>query len=86
MVAGPVECVLDFVLPVPKTREGELWPIGKNTGDVDKLTRATLDGLTGSLWHDDSQVVRLLASKRYANLSLGRQPGVTIAVYKIPVG
>lgn len=85
LVTGPVECVLDFVIPVPKSRAGELWPIQHQTGDLDKLTRATLDGLTASLWKDDSQVVRLSASKRYENTSLMRHPGVTIAVFEIPI-
>jgi crossover junction endodeoxyribonuclease RusA len=80
---GPVECLLDFVLPVPKSREGELWPSQGRTGDLDKLTRAILDGLTGSIWKDDCQVVRLLASKRFANSSLERHQGVTVTVYRL---
>lgn len=83
-VTGPVECVLDFIVPTPHKREGELWPTQKGTGDIDKLTRAILDGLTGTVWRDDAQVVRMLASKRYSNTS--RHPGVAIAVYQIPVG
>lgn len=34
--------------------------------DLDKLCRSTLDGLTGVLFHDDSQVAFLVASKEYA--------------------
>jgi Holliday junction resolvase RusA-like endonuclease len=33
------------------------WPIGRNTGDIDKLQRSTLDALTAAgVFHDDSQV------------------------------
>jgi crossover junction endodeoxyribonuclease RusA len=34
--------------------------------DLDKLCRSTLDGLTGVLFHDDSQVAFIVASKEYA--------------------
>ena len=34
--------------------------------DIDKLCRSTLDGLTGVLFRDDSQVAFLVASKEYA--------------------
>lgn len=43
--------------------------------DLDKLTRAVLDALTGIVYRDDAQVVELLASKRY-----GRSPGVRVFV------
>jgi crossover junction endodeoxyribonuclease RusA len=46
--------------------------------DLDKLTRAVKDALTGIVWQDDSQVVALTATKQYA-VSPGR-PGVTITV------
>ena len=35
--------------------------------DIDKLARATLDSLTGVLFADDAQVVRLQASKHYGS-------------------
>ena len=41
-------------------------PTAKTTRpDVDKLERAVLDALTGVLWVDDSQVVRVTHSKAY---------------------
>jgi crossover junction endodeoxyribonuclease RusA len=43
--------------------------------DVDKLSRAVMDALTGVVWRDDSLVVSKFASKRYhAN------PGVEIRI------
>lgn len=33
--------------------------------DVDNYVKATLDALTGVLWHDDSQIVKLVSEKRY---------------------
>lgn len=35
--------------------------------DIDKLCRAVLDALTGTLYADDSQVVQLAAVKRYGD-------------------
>lgn len=80
--SNPIEIVLEFVVPAPKRREGELWPTQKGTGDIDKLTRAMLDGMNGIVYVDDAQVVRLLASKRYS--STMRHVGVTAWVYAIP--
>lgn len=33
--------------------------------DIDNYAKATLDALTGVLWHDDSQIVKLVSEKRY---------------------
>lgn len=38
---------------------------GRGFGDVDKLARAALDGITGVLIADDSQVVRLRVVREY---------------------
>lgn len=59
---GAVEVDITFMLHRPRTvsrREPHVRP------DVDKLARAALDGLTGSAFHDDAQVVRLGAAKAY---------------------
>ena len=45
--------------------------------DLDKLTRAVLDALTGVVWHDDAQVVRLVAVKRYISTT-DEEPHVDI--------
>lgn len=42
-----------------------LQPISARLGDIDKLCRAVLDSLTSVVYHDDRQVVDLLARKRY---------------------
>ena len=43
----------------------DIYPTGKNIGDIDKLVRATLDALTGIVYLDDSQVAVLTANKYY---------------------
>lgn len=56
------------------------WGKGKNAGrlrasapprprskpDIDKLVRATLDALIGTVFDDDSRIVRIVAEKRFA--------------------
>ena len=50
-------------------------------GDIDKLLRALLDGLTGSAFADDSQVVKIVADKKYCELE--SQAGATIKISTI---
>jgi crossover junction endodeoxyribonuclease RusA len=61
---GPLEVTASFLLPAPKAFKRE-WPSVRP--DLDKLLRSTFDALTMSgLWIDDSQVIALMANKRYA--------------------
>ncbi len=84
---GPIDVTVHFYLPRPKGHYGT----GRNTGklkhsapshpatrpDVDKLVRSTLDALGDAyMFTDDSQVVNLVAGKRYATNE--RPPGATI--------
>lgn len=64
---GPVVVELEFVMPRPKAMSARMptpWHVKRP--DVDKLTRAVLDALTGSCFVDDSQVVAINARKRTA--------------------
>lgn len=61
-----------------KTRAPQ-FPTSKRSGDLDKLERALLDALTGIVYVDDSQVVSINASKRYA-IGTGSQMIVKIEV------
>ena len=73
-IVGAVRVVLHFVLQRPKThltksgklRKGKpLYPIAPRH-DLDKLSRAVLDGLAeGGVIEDDGRVVDLIAAKRY---------------------
>lgn len=58
---------LEFIVARPKYAIGKLLPaIKRSTGDIDKLARAVLDGLTGICYRDDSQVTALTCRKRLA--------------------
>lgn len=70
--AEPIYLHLLFRFRRPKghwNAKGELKPSAPQTPitrpDIDKLCRSTLDSLTGVLFHDDSQVAFLVASKEY---------------------
>ena len=80
-IEGPVVVRLEFVLYRPKGTPKTLPtpPAIKKNGDIDKLARSTLDGLTGFAYGDDSQVTKLIASKRIAELD--EPTGCMIHVY-----
>lgn len=77
--SGPIAVRIDFLMQAPKRRWRDL-PLGRP--DVDKLARAALDGLTGIAFADDSQVVDLHVTKRYA--AAGESPGAHITVIRLP--
>ena len=81
----PVTVDLVFVMPRPKAtpKSRPTPPAVKRNGDIDKLARAVLDALvTGRAFSDDSQVIKLSATKRIAEA--GEQSGVHIVVAEVP--
>ena len=66
---------VEFVVERPKShwrKAGTLTnkaPLHPGKPDIDKLCRALLDGLTGVVMVDDSQVIWLNAHKRYGSQS-----------------
>ena len=80
MFARPaaVRIELEFVLPrVTKLPRRRMVP-HTSKPDLDKLTRAALDALTGVLYEDDSQVCAIVVTKRYA--MVGEAAGCGIGV------
>jgi crossover junction endodeoxyribonuclease RusA len=75
---GPVRVSIACYLPRPKKYAKRPDVAHITAPDVDKLSRGVLDALTAVAWRDDSQVVELLAVKRYAAIS--EAPHVTIHV------
>lgn len=78
VASGPVLVELGFVMPRPKSTPKRSTPPAVKRPDIDKLTRAILDALTGICFADDSQVVELRATKRIAGV--GETPGVHITI------
>lgn len=83
MTVEPVSVALVFYVRQPQRPRHHLFPVAKP--DLDKLSRAVLDALTGVVYHDDAQVVSMTASKHYAS-----EPpvveGVIVTVESLVVG
>ena len=75
---GPLSVHLVFVMPRPAGAPKRSTPPAVKRPDVDKLSRAVLDALSGVAWRDDSQITHLNARKRLAELD--ETPGVRIRI------
>lgn len=78
---GPLMLSATFVLPRPKSApKRRVWPTSRP--DSDKILRALCDALTQcGAWMDDSQVVEILAGKRYVGQDPARPlPGTWFSV------
>lgn len=73
-----VDVRIKFVMPRPKSSSPKRRPYPIVKPDIDKLTRACLDALTGIAYNDDSQVVKIEVQKVYA--LDGEQPGAHVDV------
>ena len=79
---GPVAVRLGFRFRRPATHYGARGLLPRFAAnypgpDLDKLTRAVLDALSGIAYRDDRQVVAVRASKRY-----GDPPGVDVTLWR----
>lgn len=87
-LAGPVRVELSFTLARPKSHyrtgryAGELLPAAPTwhatRPDVDKLSRAVLDALSGVAYRDDGQVAELDSCKLF-----GTRPGVRVSIVRL---
>ena len=75
-----VSCVLHFVHKKPKSHKKSTYRMPKVTRpDIDNLTKTYLDSATkAGLWHDDSQVAKLLCEDYYA--ATGEDPHIIFKV------
>lgn len=80
-LTGPLAVTLVFVMPRTKAMGDRPAPPMTQRPDLDKLTRAALDGLTGPVLIDDSQVVDLRAYKRRAEP--GEPTGMKASIWPV---
>jgi Holliday junction resolvase RusA-like endonuclease len=77
-MVGALSVSMAFLLPKPKGAKRDK-PIVKP--DLSNLTKAIEDAGNGILWHDDSQIVSLMASKEYGGVA-----GVLIGITQYACG
>lgn len=84
----PVSVHITAIYPIPQSankavkalmHEAKILPVGKP--DIDNVTKIVLDGLNGIAWHDDAQVVSVLAEKEY-----GEDACVIVTIETLPTG
>lgn len=76
---GPVIIQLQFIMKRPvSTPKTKATPPAVKKPDLDKLTRAIFDSVTGIAFGDDSQVTFMTASKRIAEID--EVPGCWITI------
>ena len=63
-IQSAIELEATFFLAKPKSVKNRDYPVVKP--DLDNLLKAVLDALNGILYEDDKQIVRIVASKAYA--------------------
>lgn len=75
-----VPVVLEVTFYLAKPKSNKLKEPSNKKADLDKLVRAVNDALSGLVFYDDSQVVKILASKEWES---GTHPqGVLLRVYQ----
>ncbi len=65
-IEGPVRMTMAFSLPVPKSAPKRRRLPAIKKPDIDKISRAVIDSLTGVMYRDDSLIVDLRVTKRLA--------------------
>lgn len=75
--AAPISAELSFQFLKPKSLSRKVTAHIKRP-DAENLLKSTLDAMTGIMWRDDSQIVRLVVTKQYSEI-----PGVRIAIQEV---
>lgn len=71
-ILDPIAITMKFRVKRPKSVKREYPTVAP---DLDKYVRSVNDGLTGVAFADDSQVIKIIASKEYSD-----NPGVDIEI------
>lgn len=79
-IEPPYEVRVSFFIPRPKTTQAE-YPVAPSIGDLDKLLRATCDGLVqGGILTDDRFIVAGSQTKAWAGED---GPGAVVMVKRV---
>ena len=84
-IEGPVKLTIFVLLPIPQSWSKKKQEMAANRDilpcsrpDLDNYLKAVCDGSNEIVWRDDSQVVRVDASKVYSTV-----PGIAVTVERI---
>ena len=77
-LAGAVSFTARFYVPRPQSGKRLAFPLKRP--DLDNLLHKLTDQFNGVFWQDDSQVVDVVARKRFATEREDGRPGVEIVV------
>lgn len=77
-LSGAVALTATFYMPPPQTMPKDRAGLPIVKPDLDKLTRAIADALTGTFYEDDAQIVDLVVHKRYAETPEAARVEVTV--------
>lgn len=71
-LTGPVQAVLHFNMPIPKSwsKKAKKEALGEyhvKRPDLDNLVKAVIDGCEGVVYDNDSKIVRITALKSYSD-------------------
>lgn len=88
LLPGAVAVEVTFTVRKPKSAGRKLcWPVTRDSGDLDKLQRSTLDAISDAtgIWVDDSRVVEITARKVHPGEGLDAldAPGAVIRIWKL---
>lgn len=74
---APLSVALDFYLVRPKSLPKRVRAHTRKP-DAENLLKNSLDALTGVVWRDDAQIIRLVVTKQYGDV-----PGLRVAVEEV---
>lgn len=69
LLIGPLTLEVTFYLPKPKSKvrkNSNPFPYPDSGVDLDNLVKLVCDSMTGIVYHDDRQIVCIVAHKRWA--------------------
>lgn len=79
--SGPIALHLSFYMPRPKSGKNAKYPTKRP--DIDNLIHKLTDQMNGVLWADDSQIVDLVVSKKFAPVQPYETTGLHVYVEEI---
>ena len=86
-ITGPVTLRISFLVPRPASVSEKKRPYPTVAPDLDKLIRGVGDALKeAGVYRDDSQVVCIQATKRYAGSKIDDAAGAWIVISEVPPG